>query len=241
MSIFRYVGVVVLTKSWPDRLVLHTVPCCTCPQGIRSSNNSDDMPAANCHPTGCPLSLNGCLWSCPFAAALAQSQEKHARVLDVSDSIFCREWQTGWRSSTCGSASVLHFWLGHQAPCFLSWKTTERAGMNKCVFSFLLCSESVLRLSGLAGLRPLLLWLWLRWLRTSTSLCVPAVYALLLRISEILKNVCVLCKGASRGEFLFHSLSSQVFLMASSHQASLQLLWRKISEAAGTNLEQRLY
>lgn len=108
----------------------------------------------------------------------------------------------------------------------------------KNVYFSLLCSKSVLRLLGLARLH-LLLWLWLSWLQTSTSLCVFAVYALVLIILDILKNVCVLCKGASCGEFLFHWLSSHVFQMTGSHQAyvsafaSLQLLRRKISEPLG--------
>lgn len=66
--------------------------------------NGNDTPAANCHLTGCLLSHNGRLLSSPSTAGLAQSQEKHTRVLEVSDSIFCQQSWTGW-------VKKFHMWL----------------------------------------------------------------------------------------------------------------------------------
>lgn len=180
--------------------------------------NSNDTPAANCHLTGCLLSHNGRLLISPFTAGLAQSQEKHTRVLEVSDSIFCQQPWTGW-------VKKFHMWLSisvtrlaaTSASMLPLLENNRQLEWKMCIF---LCSAVSQCCDSQAwAAQRLLLWLWLRWPQTSTPLSVFLVYALVLIFLEILKNVCVLCKEASRGEFLFHWLSSQVFQMTVSHQA----------------------
>lgn len=169
-----YVNIAVLTKVRPDHIIklLHTTPCYVSPRDTLTSGNN--VPAANCHLTGCLLSHDGCWLGSPFTAGFGSV----TRITHTSLGSVCLHFlgQTRWRSSTYGSASVLDVW--HINLTASSLEKQQKAGTKNVYFS-LFCSESVLRLSDLDVLR-LLLWLWLRWPQTSTPLSVFLVYALVL-------------------------------------------------------------
>lgn len=192
-----YVNIVVLTKVRPDHIIklLHTTPCYVSPRDTLTNGNN--VPAANCHLTGCLLSHDGCWLGSPFTAGFGSV----TRITHTSLGSVCLHFlgQTRWRSSTYGSASVLDVWLQHRPHCFLSWKTAE-SWTEECVFFFVLqwVSAAALRPGCAAFVAVVVITLAPN---QHTPQCFSCLCFSAFVFLELLNIVCVLCKEASHGEF----------------------------------------